>query len=66
MVQMAASNQDLTAWNGFEWRRKMESFGNKDEAVVAVGATGDIEGIWQVETYSSTNSRSASHADWWN
>lgn len=49
MVQMAAGNQDLTAWNGFDWRRKMESFGSKDEAVVAVGATGDIEGIWQVK-----------------
>lgn len=26
----------------------METFGDKDESVVAVGATGDIEGIWQV------------------
>ncbi|GES62250.1 histidine acid phosphatase [Aspergillus terreus] len=47
MVQMAASNQDVSAWNGFQWRRKMEAFGNKDESVVAIGATGEIEGIWQ-------------------
>ncbi|PYH49385.1 putative acid phosphatase [Aspergillus saccharolyticus JOP 1030-1] len=45
MLQMAASNKDLTAWNGFQWRRKHESFGSKDESVAAVGATGDIEGI---------------------
>ena len=50
MVQMAASNQDVSAWNSFQWRRKMEAFGNKDESVVAIGATGEIEGIWQVES----------------
>ncbi|KAK1139376.1 hypothetical protein N8T08_000827 [Aspergillus melleus] len=47
MIQMAASNQDVSSWNGFQWRRKMETFGDNDESVVAVGATGDIEGIWQ-------------------
>lgn len=45
---MAASEKDLSSWNGFQWRRKMEAFGDRDESVVAVGATGDIEGIWQV------------------
>ncbi|THC94489.1 hypothetical protein EYZ11_006012 [Aspergillus tanneri] len=48
MIQMAASNQDLSSWNGFQWRRKMEAFGDNDASVVAVGATGDTEGIWQV------------------
>lgn len=52
MLQMTASNQDLSKWNGFQWRRKTESFGDRDEAVVAVGATGNIEGIWQVFCYS--------------
>ncbi|BAE56040.1 unnamed protein product [Aspergillus oryzae RIB40] len=47
MIQMAASNQDLSQWKGFEWRKKTEAFGDRDEAVVAVGATGDIEGICQ-------------------
>jgi acid phosphatase len=50
---MAASNQDVSAWNSFQWRRKMEAFGNKDESVVAIGATGEIEGIWQVESQSA-------------
>jgi acid phosphatase len=45
---MTASEKDLSSWNGFQWRRKMEAFGDRDESVVAVGATGDIEGIWQV------------------
>ncbi|PKX93682.1 putative acid phosphatase [Aspergillus novofumigatus IBT 16806] len=47
MIQMAASEKDLSSWNGFQWRRKMEAFGDRDESVVAVGATGDIEGICQ-------------------
>ncbi|PWY89987.1 phosphoglycerate mutase-like protein [Aspergillus heteromorphus CBS 117.55] len=47
MIQMASSNKDITSWNGFQWRRKLETVGSKDESVVAVGATGDIEGIWQ-------------------
>ncbi|PLB33444.1 putative acid phosphatase [Aspergillus candidus] len=47
MVQMAASRKDLKAWNGFEFRRKMESFGDRDQAVVTVGPRGDIEGICQ-------------------
>ncbi|EAW07206.1 putative acid phosphatase [Aspergillus clavatus NRRL 1] len=51
MIQMAASEKDLSSWNGFQWRRKMEAFGDKDEAVVAVGATGEIEGIWQVSFF---------------
>lgn len=46
MLQMAASNKDLTTWNGFQWRRKHESFGSKDETVAAVGASGEVDGIW--------------------
>ncbi|KAL2809316.1 histidine phosphatase superfamily [Aspergillus granulosus] len=47
MVQMAAGNEDLTSWNGFQWRRKMETFGDRDQSIVTVGAGGDIEGICQ-------------------
>ncbi|PWY95342.1 histidine acid phosphatase [Aspergillus sclerotioniger CBS 115572] len=47
MIQMASSNKDITSWNGFQWRRKTEAFGDKDQSVVAVGAGGDIEGICQ-------------------
>lgn len=48
MIQMASSNEDLSSWNGFQFRRKMESFGNRDQSVVAVGAGNEIEGIWSV------------------
>jgi acid phosphatase len=48
MVQMAAGNESLTSWNDFQWRRKMETFGDRDQSIVTVGAGGDIEGIWQV------------------
>ncbi|CAI7676742.1 unnamed protein product [Penicillium manginii] len=44
---MASSSEDLSSWNGFQFRRKMESFGNRDQSVVAVGAGNEIEGICQ-------------------
>jgi len=46
MIQMAASSQDMSTWDSFAWRRKMETFGGRDEAVVAQGAQGEIEAIW--------------------
>ncbi|KAL2822375.1 histidine phosphatase superfamily [Aspergillus cavernicola] len=47
MVQMAAGNEELSSWNGFQWRRKMETFGDRDQSIVTVGAGGDVEGICQ-------------------
>ncbi|EYE98874.1 putative acid phosphatase [Aspergillus ruber CBS 135680] len=47
MIQMATSSQDMSTWDSFAWRRKMETFGGRDEAVVAQGAQGEIEGICQ-------------------
>ncbi|KAJ5901608.1 hypothetical protein N7495_002136 [Penicillium taxi] len=47
MIQMASSSENLSSWNGFEWRRKMETFGDNDESLVAIGAGGEIEGICQ-------------------
>jgi len=44
---MAASKQDISEWDKFQWRRKMEVFGNADEAVIATGPGGEIEGICQ-------------------
>jgi acid phosphatase len=46
MVQMASSSKDLSAWNGFEWRRKMESFGNNDKATIARGPGAEAESMW--------------------
>jgi acid phosphatase len=48
MVQAAASKQDMSTWDGFQWRRKMEAFGNNDEAIIATGPGGEIEAIWSV------------------
>ncbi|OGE52546.1 hypothetical protein PENARI_c010G07248 [Penicillium arizonense] len=45
MVQMASSSKDLSTWNGFQWRRKMEAFGSNDESVVAPGPGGEIEAM---------------------
>jgi acid phosphatase len=46
MIAMAASKQDISKWDKFQWRRKMEVIGNADEAVIATGPRGEIEGIW--------------------
>ncbi|KAL1999620.1 hypothetical protein VTN02DRAFT_4265 [Thermoascus thermophilus] len=48
MVATAASKQDMSTWDTFQWRRKMEAFGHDDEAVVAVGPEGEAEGICQL------------------
>ncbi|KAJ6121129.1 hypothetical protein N7523_005409 [Penicillium sp. IBT 18751x] len=45
MVQAAASKQDMSTWDGFQWRRKMEAFGDNDEAIIATGPGGEIEAI---------------------
>ncbi|KAJ5872940.1 uncharacterized protein N7529_005293 [Penicillium soppii] len=45
MVQMASSSKDLSAWNGFQWRRKMETFGNDDKATIARGPGSEVEGM---------------------
>lgn len=48
MVQIAASKNDLSSWDGFQWRRKIETFGDNDEARVAAGPGGNLESIWLV------------------
>ncbi|KAJ5480079.1 Histidine phosphatase superfamilyclade-2 [Penicillium desertorum] len=45
MVQMASSSKDLSEWNGFQWRRKMESFGSNDQAVITTGPGGPVEAM---------------------
>lgn len=46
MVQMASSSNDLSAWNGFQWQRKMESFGANDKATIARGPGSEAEAMW--------------------
>ncbi|CAG8426530.1 unnamed protein product [Penicillium salamii] len=45
MVQMASSSNDLSAWNGFQWQRKMESFGANDKATIARGPGSEAEAM---------------------
>lgn len=51
---MVATKEDLSTWDNFQWRRRMEAFGHNDEAVIAAGPGGEAEGIWQVQTYMDT------------
>ena len=48
---MAASKEDLSSWDNFNWRRQMERFGDNDEALTAVGPEGESRGIWQVNEW---------------
>lgn len=48
MTAMVATKEDLSTWDNFQWRRRMEAFGHNDEAVIAAGPGGEAEGIWQV------------------
>ncbi|EGC44101.1 acid phosphatase [Histoplasma capsulatum var. duboisii H88] len=45
LTQIASSTEDLTSWDSFQWRRRMESFGENDQAAMVVGPKGEIEGI---------------------
>jgi acid phosphatase len=45
---MAAAKDDLSTWDIFRWRRKMERFGDNDKALVAAGPSGETDSIWQV------------------
>ena len=55
MVQMAAADGGLATWDNFQWRRKMETFGQKNEPVVATGPGGEVDGIWQVQAPKRAN-----------
>ncbi|PGG95805.1 hypothetical protein AJ79_09865 [Helicocarpus griseus UAMH5409] len=41
LAQIAASSEDLTTWDIFKWRRRMERFGENDQALMAVGPEGE-------------------------
>lgn len=49
MVQAATSKQDISSWDGFQWRRKMEAFGDNDQSIVAAGPGGEVEAMWLVK-----------------
>ncbi|OAX80650.1 hypothetical protein ACJ72_05013 [Emergomyces africanus] len=45
LTQIAGSKEDLSGWDSFQWRRRMETFGENDQALVAVGPEGEAEGV---------------------
>ncbi|EFR04202.1 hypothetical protein MGYG_07209 [Nannizzia gypsea CBS 118893] len=45
---MAASKQDLSSWDTFQWKRRMERFGDADEPLIARGPNGEVDGICQL------------------
>ncbi|EAS32022.3 acid phosphatase [Coccidioides immitis RS] len=47
-VAIAAAGTSLTEWDEFHWRRKIEKFGNNDQALLSVGPAGEPDGICQL------------------
>ena len=37
---------DSTEWNQLQWRRRLETFGDNDTAVLSAGPDGEVDGIW--------------------
>ncbi|PGH26469.1 hypothetical protein AJ80_01782 [Polytolypa hystricis UAMH7299] len=45
LASMAATTEDLSKWDSFQWRRKIEQFGSHDQARIAVGPEAESDGI---------------------
>lgn len=37
---------DWSSWGQLQWRRRLETFGDNDESVLASGPNGEIDAIW--------------------
>jgi len=37
---------DYSAWDDLRWRRRLETFGENDEPVLAAGPKGEVDGVW--------------------
>lgn len=37
---------DGSTWNDFQWRRRIETFGDDDRPVLAAGPTGTVDTVW--------------------
>lgn len=40
------TNTDWSTWNDFQWRRRMETFGDDDRPVLAAGPSGLVDTVW--------------------
>ena len=37
---------DWSSWNDFQWRRRIETFGDDDRPVLAAGPEGKVDTVW--------------------
>lgn len=37
---------DWSTWNDFQWRRRIETFGDDDRPVLAAGPNGTVDTVW--------------------
>lgn len=40
------TNRDWSSWTDFQWRRRIETFGEDDNPVLAAGPTGMVDTVW--------------------
>lgn len=37
---------DQSSWDEFQWRRRLETFGDNDASVLSSGPNGEIDAVW--------------------
>ena len=48
LTSIAMTRADGSSWSDLQWRRRLETFGEDDDSVIAQGANGAVDGIWCV------------------
>ena len=48
LTSIAMTKADGSSWSDLQWRRRLETFGEEDDSVIAQGANGEVDGIWCV------------------
>ena len=46
MTSVIMTKTDSLSWDEFQWRRRIETFGEDDGPVTATGPKGEIDGVW--------------------
>ncbi|KAI9741786.1 MAG: hypothetical protein M1834_000172 [Cirrosporium novae-zelandiae] len=47
MSSVAMTSSDSSSWSELQWRRRIETFGDDDDPVIATGKNGEVDGVCQ-------------------
>lgn len=59
MSSAIMAKADASAWDELHWRRRLETFGDRDQAVFASGPNGEIDNVWYYCSKSQIHQRSS-------